>query len=78
MPNETRNQLIYIDILMNKETEEERNNYFIMLLERYFYQLQDQIEETERQKAELLQNMELLKSIVKNNNLKSFTLDKIK
>lgn len=76
--NETRNQLIYIDLIMNKESEEEKKNYSIMLLERYYYQLQDQIEETERQKAELLQNLELLKSIVKNNNLKSMTLDKLK
>ena len=76
--NETRNQLIYIDLIMNKESEEEKKNYSIMLLERYYYQLQDQIEETERQKAELLQNMELLKNIVKNNNLKSMTLDKLK
>lgn len=67
--NEIRNELLYIDLIMNKENKEEKESYFIMLLERFFYDIEEQLKDIDYKREQLEQNKELLKHIIKENNL---------
>lgn len=67
--NEIRNELLYIDLIMNKESKEEKESYFIMLLERFFYDIEEQLQDINYKREQLEQNKELLKHIIKENNL---------
>lgn len=67
--NEIRNELLYIDLIMNKESKEEKESYFIMLLERFFYDIEEQLQDIDYKREQLEQNKELLKHIIKENNL---------
>ena len=68
--NEIRNELLYIDLIMNKENKEEKESYFIMLLERFYYDIEEQLKDIDYKREQLEQNKELLKHIIKENNLK--------
>lgn len=78
MINEIRNELIYIDLIMNKP-EAEKNNYCTLLLERFYYDIMDQLSDLEYKKKQLESNMELLKHIIKENDqlIKDRTLKNI-
>lgn len=67
--NEIRNELLYIDLIMNKESKEEKESYFIMLLERFYYDIEEQLQDIDYKREQLEQNKELLKNIIKENNL---------
>ena len=67
--NEIRNELLYIDLIMNKENKEEKESYFIMLLERFYYDIEEQLKDIDYKREQLEQNKELLKHIIKENNL---------
>lgn len=67
--NEIRNELLYIDLIMNKENKEEKDSYFIMLLERFYYDIEEQLKDIDYKREQLEQNKELLKHIIKENNL---------
>ena len=76
--NEIRNELIYIDLIMNKKEEDEKNGYCSLLLERFYYDIRDQLKDLEYKKTELENNMKLLKHIIKENpNIQDTTLKKI-
>lgn len=78
MINEIRNELIYIDLIMNKP-EEEKTNYYSLLIERFYYDIKDQLSDLEYKKKQLESNMELLKHIIKENDqlIKDRTLKNI-
>lgn len=67
--NEIRNELLYIDLIMNKENKEEKESYFIILLERFYYDIEEQLKDIDYKREQLEQNKELLKHIIKENNL---------
>ena len=67
--NEIRNELLYIDLIMNKESKEEKESYSIMLLERFYYDIEEQLKDIDYKREQLEQNKELLKHIIKENNL---------
>ena len=69
--NEIRNELLYIDVIMNKDNKEEKESYFIMLLERFYYDIEEQLQDIDYKKEQLQQNKELLKHIIKENNLEN-------
>lgn len=69
--NEIRNELLYIDLIMNKENKEEKESYFIMLLERFYYDIEEQLQDINYKKEQLEQNKELLKHIIKENKLEN-------
>lgn len=69
--NEIRNELLYIDLIMNKESKEEKESYFIMLLERFYYDIEEQLKDIDYKREQLEQNKELLKHIIKENNLEN-------
>lgn len=69
--NEIRNELLYIDLIMNKENKEEKESYFIMLLERFYYDIEEQLKDIDYKREQLEQNKELLKHIIKENNLEN-------
>ena len=69
--NEIRNELLYIDLIMNKDNKEEKESYFIMLLERFYYDIEEQLQDIDYKKEQLQQNKELLKHIIKENNLEN-------
>lgn len=76
--DEIRNELIYIDLIMNKTNEKEKQSYYSLLLERFYYDIMDQLNDLESKKEKLLNNMELLKNIIKDNpNIQDYTLKKI-
>ena len=78
MMNEIRNELIYIDLIMNKP-EAEKSNYYSLLIERFYYDIKDQLSDLEYKKKQLESNMELLKHIIKENDqlIKDRTLKNI-
>lgn len=78
MINEIRNELIYIDLIMNKP-EAEKNSYYSLLIERFYYDIKDQLSDLEYKKKQLESNMELLKHIIKENDqlIKDRTLKNI-
>ena len=78
MINEIRNELIYIDLIMNKP-EKEKDSYYSLLLERFYYDIKDQLSDLEYKKKQLESNMELLKHIIKENDqlIKDRTLKNI-
>lgn len=69
--NEIRNELLYVDLIMNKDNKEEKESYFIMLLERFYYDIEEQLQDIDYKKEQLQQNKELLKHIIKENNLEN-------
>ena len=76
--DEIRNELIYINLIMNKTDEKEKQSYYSLLLERFYYDIMDQLNDLESKKEKLLNNMELLKNIIKDNpNIQDYTLKKI-
>ena len=76
--DEIRNELLYIDTLINKTDEKEKICYTGLLLERFYYDITNQLKDLEYKKEKLLNNMELLKKIIQDNpNIQDRTLKKI-
>lgn len=60
MPNEMRNELLGILSLMKSE---DKNFKVAMLLERFEYDIQDQLKELKRKENELNENLKLLEHV---------------
>lgn len=67
MPNEMRNELLGILSLMKSEDKEFKLE---MLLDRFEYDLDDQLKELKRKEAELKENLELLEFVRKELGIK--------
>ena len=67
MINETRNELLYINNIINTEGPE-KDAFIALLLERFYYDIKDQLSDLEYKKEVLESNMELLKYIINNND----------
>lgn len=67
MINETRNELLYINNIINT-TGTEKDAFTSLLLERFYYDIKSQLKDLEYKKQELESNMELLKYIIQNND----------
>lgn len=67
MINETRNELLYINNIINTEGPE-KNTFTALLLERFYYDIKDQLSDLEYKKEVLESNMELLRYIIENND----------
>ena len=68
MINETRNELLYINNIINAEEGPEKDAFTALLLERFYYDIKDQLQDLEYKKEALESNMELLKYIINNND----------
>lgn len=67
MINETRNELLYINNIINTEGPE-KDAFIALLLERFYYDIKDQLSDLGYKKEVLESNMELLKYIINNND----------
>lgn len=67
MPNEMRNELLGILSLMKSE---DKNFKVEMLLERFEYDIQDQLKELKRKENELNENLKLLEHVRKELGIK--------
>lgn len=67
MINETRNELLYINNMIHADGAE-KDAFTALLLERFYYDIKDQLQDLEYKKQALESNMELLKYIINNSD----------
>ena len=65
MNNEIRNELLYILNMQKSKEEKDKNFYLEMLLERFEYDIKDQLEEEQRKIEKLEDNLKVLDYVKK-------------